>query len=151
MDDHHVKYEVSGAAATLTIDRPEARNALSERATRELHEWLTRAEQDAAVRVIVLTGGGTKVFCAGGDLSSMSSEGGFLGGHESRRNYGLLLRRIQDCTKPTIARVNGHAIAGGVGLVLACDLALAADTAEIGLPEIDRGLFPMMVVMEMGF
>ncbi len=142
----HVRYEIADQAAVLTLDRPEMRNALSEQAMRELQEDLTRAEGESGARVIVITGAGPKVFCAGGDLSSMSGDGGFLGGHEARRGYGLLLRRIQDCPKPTIARLNGHAIAGGVGLLLACDLAVAADNAEIGLPEIDRGLFPMMVM-----
>jgi enoyl-CoA hydratase/carnithine racemase len=146
MDAPHAKYEVTGHTARLTIDRPEMRNALSAQAMREIHDGLGAAEQDPAVRVVVITGGGTKVFSAGGDLSTMSQEGGFLGGHESRRAYGTLLRRIQDCTKPTIARINGHAVAGGVGVVLACDLAVMVDNAEIKLPEIDRGLFPMMVM-----
>jgi enoyl-CoA hydratase/carnithine racemase len=146
MDAPHVRFEVANQAAVLTIDRPEMRNALSEQAMRELQEGLARAEAEAAARVVVITGAGPKVFCAGGDLSTMSGDGGFLGGHEARRGYGLMLRRIQDCPKPTIARLNGHAIAGGVGLLLACDLAVAADNAEIGLPEIDRGLFPMMVM-----
>ncbi|HUB08573.1 MAG TPA: enoyl-CoA hydratase-related protein, partial [Myxococcales bacterium] len=146
MDAPHVKYEAVGQVARLTIDRPELRNAVSEQAMREIGEGLSRAEGDAAVRVVVLTGAGEKIFCAGGDLSTMSGEGGFLGGHDSRRAYGLLLKRIQDCRKPTIARVNGHALAGGLGLMLACDLAVAADTAGFGLPEIDRGLFPMQVI-----
>jgi enoyl-CoA hydratase/carnithine racemase len=146
MGDHHATYEVRGPAAWLTLDRPEMRNALSDQAMRELQEGLARAEQDPAVRVVVITGAGPKVFCAGGDLSTMSSEGGFLGGHEARRNYGATLKRIQDCTKPTVGRINGHVIAGGVGLLLACDLAVLADHGELGLPEIDRGLFPMMVM-----
>ena len=112
----------------------------------ELTEGLARAEADAAVRVVVLTGAGEKVFSAGGDLGGMSAEGGFLGGHDGRRGYGLLLKRLQDCRKPTIARLNGHALAGGLGLVLACDLAVAAEHAELGTPEIDVGLFPMMVM-----
>ncbi len=146
MDAPHVKYSVDGPVARLTLDRPEQRNALSTQAIREIGEGLARAEADAAVRAVVLTGGGDKVFCAGGDLSTLGGDGGFLGGHDSRRGYGLLLKRIQDCQKPTIARVNGHALAGGLGLVLACDLAVAADTAGLGLPEIDRGLFPMQVL-----
>ncbi|MHB8419902.1 MAG: enoyl-CoA hydratase/isomerase family protein [Myxococcales bacterium] len=146
MDAPHVRFEVRGQVAWLTLDRPEMRNALSEQAMREIGEGIERAEQDVAVRAVVLTGGGEKIFCAGGDLSTMSGEGGFLGGHESRRAYGLMLKRIQDCRKPTIARVNGHALAGGLGLVLACDIAVAADAAGFGLPEIDRGLFPMQVI-----
>ena len=107
MGERHVRFEVAGGAAVLTIDRPKARNALSAQAMAELHEGLTRAEQDASARVIVLTGAGEKIFCAGGDLTSMAGGEGFLDGHEGRRGYGLLMRRIQDAKKPTIARVNG--------------------------------------------
>ncbi len=145
MEEPHVRYELLQSTARLTIDRPQMRNALSSQAMRELEEGLARAEQDAAARVVVLTGAGSKAFCSGGDLSTMAGEG-FLEAHDARRAYGLLLRRIQDCRKPTIARVNGTALAGGLGLVLACDLAVAAPTATFGLPEIDRGLFPMQVI-----
>ncbi len=146
MEERQVQYAVKGAQALLTIDRPKARNALSPQVLAELTEGLTRAEADPAVRVIVITGAGEKVFCAGGDLSTMGGDGGFLGAHDARRAYGLLLRRLQEVKKPSIARVNGHVLAGGVGLMLACDLALICDTAEVGTPEIDVGLFPMVVM-----
>ena len=146
MEERHVQYEVRDGAAVLTLDRPRARNALSAQALAELQEGIARAEADPHVRVLVLTGAGEKVFCAGGDLTSMAAEDGFLAGHEGRRAYGLLLRRLQEVKKPSIARVNGHALAGGLGLVLACDLAVAVDTAELGTPEIDVGLFPFQVV-----
>lgn len=146
MEERHVEYEARAGAAYLTLNRPKARNALSAQAVAELHEGLARAEGDGAVRVIVLTGAGDRVFCAGGDLSSMGGGDGFLDGHDGRRGYGLLLRRIQDARKPTVARLNGHALAGGLGLVLACDVAVAVDAAELGLPEIDVGLFPFQVV-----
>lgn len=113
---------------------------------RELGAALDRLEKEPAARVVVLTGAGDKVFCAGGDLSSMAVEDGFLAGHEGRRAYGKLLERLQSFPKPTLARVNGHALAGGLGLVLACDLALMAEEAELGAPEIDVGLFPMMMM-----
>ena len=145
MEDQAVQYQVQGAAALLTINRPKARNALSSEVIGGLFESLARAEGDSAVRVVVLTGAGEKVFCAGGDLSSMTGEG-FLATHDSRRRYGELLLRLQGLKKPTLARVNGLALAGGMGLVLACDLAVMADTAELGTPEIDRGLFPMQVI-----
>jgi len=141
---HHVRYEVKGPAAVLTLDRPEQRNALSGQAISEIREGVARAEADPGVRVVVLTGAGDRVFCAGGDLSSMSGDG-FLAGHGERRSFGQLLLQLYGCAKPTVVRVNGHVLAGGVGLLLACDLAVAADHAELGLPEIDRGLFPMMV------
>jgi enoyl-CoA hydratase/carnithine racemase len=145
MDDREVTYEVQGTAARLTINREAARNALSVGVIAGLLQGLDRAEAETAVRVVVLTGAGTRAFCAGGDLGGMQGDG-FLSGHEGRRSYGALLLRLQGCAKPTIARLNGHAMAGGVGLVLASDFAIADSEANLGLPEIDRGLFPMMLL-----
>lgn len=145
MDTPEVRYEVQGHQGRLTIDREAMRNALSPAVVSGLLAGLERAEADLAVRVLVVTGAGSKVFCAGGDLGGLSGDG-FLAGHESRRAYGQLLLRLQGCRKPTVARVNGHALAGGFGLMLACDFAVAVDTAGFGTPEIDRGLFPMMVM-----
>jgi enoyl-CoA hydratase len=145
MEDTAVQYEVQGAAALLTINRPQARNALSAEVMVGLFQALARADGDVAVRAVILTGAGDRVFCAGGDLSSMTGDG-FLATHESRRRYGELLLTLQGLRKPTVARVNGHALAGGLGLVLACDLAVAVESAELGTPEIDRGLFPMQVL-----
>ena len=144
MDEREVTYEIQGSAARLTINREAARNALSPAVLSGLSEGLDKAEADAAVRVIVLTGAGSKAFCAGGDLGGLAD--GFLAGHEGRRGYGALLLKLQGCSKPTIARLNGHALAGGVGLVLASDFAICSTEAQVGLPEIDRGLFPMMVL-----
>ena len=146
MDEQQLRYEARDGRALLTIDRPSARNALSAQVVREMIDALGRAEADPAVRVIVITGAGEKVFCAGGDLSGMGMDGGPLGMHEERRAYGMLLLRIQQVRKPSIARVNGHALAGGLGLMLACDLVVAAEGAQFGTPEIDRGLFPMTVM-----
>lgn len=143
--DGEVRYEVQGGTAKLTIDREAARNALSPGVVAGLTEGLKRAEADPAVRAVVLTGAGQKVFCAGGDLGGLSGEG-FLALHDARRGYGQLLLALQGVSKPTVARVNGHALAGGLGLVLACDLAVATEDAGFGTPEIDRGLFPMMVM-----
>jgi enoyl-CoA hydratase len=140
-----VRYEIQGSQALLTLDRPKARNALSPSMVRGLLEALSRAEAAPEARVVVLTGAGERVFCAGGDLGQLG-DGGFLATHEGRRSYATLLTRVQGCTKPTVARVNGHALAGGLGLVLACDLAVAAESVELGLPEVDVGLFPMMVM-----
>lgn len=140
-----VRYAVQGGQALVTIDRPRARNALSPAVVQGLMEALGRAEADPEARVVVLTGAGEKVFCAGGDLGQMG-DGGFLATHDGRRSYATLLMRVQGCRKPTVARVNGHALAGGLGLMLACDLAVAAESAELGTPEIDVGLFPMMMM-----
>jgi len=141
-----VQHRLEGGVAVLTIDRPKQRNALSADAVKELRRRISEADSDPAVRVLVVTGTGDRAFSAGGDLSSMASGDGFLAGHEGRRAYGTLLLSLQACRKPSIARVNGHAMGGGLGLLLACDLAIAADDAELGTPEIDVGLFPMMLM-----
>ena len=145
MEGSDVRYEVKGGVATLTIDREAARNSLSPGVIAGLKAGLQRAEADPAARAIVFTGAGSRVFCAGADLGGLAQDG-FLSGHDGRRQYGQLLLSLQQVAKPTVARINGHALAGGLGLVLACDLAVAVDSAGFGTPEIDRGLFPMMVI-----
>ncbi|MGZ3444960.1 MAG: enoyl-CoA hydratase/isomerase family protein [Myxococcaceae bacterium] len=145
MEEGPVRSQVEDGQALLIIDRPAARNALSPEVVAALRAALARAEADPAVRVVVLTGAGDKVFSAGGDLGAMP-DGGYLAGHGLRRAYGGLLEALAASPLPTVARVNGHALGGGLGLVLACDLAVAVDVAELGTPEIDVGLFPMMVL-----
>jgi enoyl-CoA hydratase len=139
-----VTYRQTGSFARVTIEREAQRNTLSPQTIEALTASLNRAELDPGVRVVIVTGAGTKAFCAGADFSSMA-QNGFLDGHESRRHYPKLLLRLQSMRKPTLARINGHALAGGLGLVLACDLAVMADDCQLGTPEVDRGLFPMVV------
>ncbi len=145
MEEGPVRTQVEDGQALLTIDRPAARNALSPEVVEALRAALSHAEADPSVRVVILTGAGDRVFSAGGDLGAMP-EGGYLAGHALRRAYGGLLESLAASPLPVVARVNGHALGGGLGLVLACDLAVAVDSAELGTPEIDVGLFPMMVL-----
>jgi len=145
MEAGPVRFALEDGQALLTIDRPDARNALSGEVVEALWSGLDRAEAEPGARVVVLTGAGARAFSAGGDLTAVDGEG-FLAGHDGRRRYGLLLERIAAFPKPTLARVNGHALGGGLGLVCACDLAVAADHAQLGTPEVDLGLFPMMVL-----
>jgi enoyl-CoA hydratase/carnithine racemase len=149
MSYSEILYEVKGAVARVTLNRPEKRNPLGPTTIGELLHALERAQTDEAVRVIVLTGAG-KAFSAGGDLSSMGSGGTPLqatGGTATKPgtfvDLNLALTRVG---KPTIAMVNGHALAGGLGLVVACDVAIAADDAQLGTPEINVGLWPMMIM-----
>jgi enoyl-CoA hydratase/carnithine racemase len=144
-----ILYEVRGAIARVTLNRPDKRNPLGPTTIGELLHALDAAKADANVRVIVLTGAG-KVFSAGGDLSTMGSggtplksEGGAVTKPGTFVDLTLALTRLG---KPTIAMVNGHALAGGLGLVVTCDLAIAADDAQLGIPEINVGLWPMMIM-----
>ena len=138
-----VGYEVRGPAARVTIDRPDRHNALSAEVIAELVEQLARAAADPEVRVVVLTGAGDRAFSAGGDI------GGFRAGQEVAESAPAAISRLLDALwwhpKPTVARVNGRALGGGLGLALACDLSVAADDAEVGLPEISIGLWPHVV------
>jgi enoyl-CoA hydratase len=142
--DEVVELRTDGPVATNTINRPERRNAINPEVTRKLSESFARAEADEAIVTAVLTGAGDRAFCAGGDLGEMSSEGA-VEQHFIRAGVGELFGQMRKSRLPIVARVNGHALAGGFGLVLACDLVVAQDDAEMGTPEIDIGLWPFMV------
>jgi enoyl-CoA hydratase/carnithine racemase len=141
-----VRYEVDGAIARVTIDRPERRNAMSFDVMDGLRESAARARADEAVRVLVLTGAGEKAFCAGADLGGIADTGA-AAAHDSRGLLADLFRDFWTLGKPTIARVRGYALAGGFGLALACDFVIAADDAQFGTPEIDVGLWPYMITV----
>lgn len=145
MELKHLLYARRDAVATVTINRPDARNALSHEVVVELRAAFEEARGDAGVRVIVLTGAGT-VFSAGADLNSFRSEQPELDRHLQRRQLAELFLDMTRLGKPTLARVNGHALAGGFGLVAACDLAIAVSDAQFGMPEVNVGLFPMMIM-----
>jgi enoyl-CoA hydratase/carnithine racemase len=144
-----LRYEVDGPVARLTIDREARRNALSWALVGELREALALAKADDNVRVIVLTGAGTVAFCAGADLEGMAAGDDFTDLHEGRGQLADLFRDLYGLGKPTIARVQGYALAGGFGLALACDLVVAADDAVFGTPEITLGLWPHMITVPM--
>jgi enoyl-CoA hydratase/carnithine racemase len=133
--------------ATVTINRPERRNALSWAVIGELRAVVAAIKADPEVRVLVLTGAGEKAFCAGADLGGMAAGAGFTELHESRGELAALFLDLYELGKPTIARVRGFALAGGFGLALACDLVVAADDAVFGTPEIDVGLWPYMITV----
>jgi len=148
-----IRVERLGARAQITLTNAKRRNAISPQMTAELLSALAAAQADDGVRVIVITGEG-KTFSAGGDFSSMTSLGDSI--HppppdapppaSAHGNYGDLLLALLRCEKPTIARVNGHALGTGLGLVAACTFSVALMDAQFGTPEINVGLFPMMVM-----
>ncbi|MFN2588465.1 MAG: enoyl-CoA hydratase/isomerase family protein [Actinomycetota bacterium] len=135
---------VDAGVATITISREDRRNALGPAVVRGLTAALAAAEDDPAVFVAVLTGAGDRAFCAGGDLAG-STATSKTGGRRERGEVGALFRRLRESPLPVVARVNGHALAGGFGLMLSCDLVVAAADAELGMPEVDVGLWPFMV------
>jgi methylglutaconyl-CoA hydratase len=148
MSDELVLYEVRPPAAVLTINRPDRRNALSRGLIQALGEAFGRARDDAAVRCVVLMGAGP-AFCAGMDLAELQES---LAAPETAPVWddALRLARVYDLIytlpKPTVAAVNGAAVAGGAGLVSVCDLALAVPGAKFGYPEVRRGLVAAMVL-----
>lgn len=141
-----IAVHVEDRIAQVMIDRPERRNALSGEVVEELIASFVALGKREDVGVIVLTGAGEKVFCAGGDLGDQNMQSGALSMHHSRKSFMELMLAMQRCEKPIIARVNGHALGGGFGLALNCDLVVASDRATFGMPEIKVGLFPMMIM-----
>lgn len=136
---------VEGAVATITLNKPERKNPLGPEMVNELCYALDDAKHDADVRVVVLTGAG-KAFSAGGDLKQMGGGEGDSQPLPPLGSYPDLLLRFTSLGKPTIARIPGVAMGGGLGIVAACDFAVACQSATFGTPEIKRGLFPMMIM-----
>jgi enoyl-CoA hydratase/carnithine racemase len=141
-----VRYEVGGGVATLTLDSPANRNALSSTLVARLHEGLRAAAADPSVRVVVLAHTGN-TFCAGADLSEATSGPVDPEGPAAGRARALagLLRAIVELPKPVIAAVDGHVRAGGMGLVAACDLAVAGEAATFALTEARLGVAPSII------
>jgi len=141
MPDPHLLYRVENNIASFTINREDRRNAISIETIQLFLQYLDEAETDPEVRVILITGVGDKAFCAGADLGSDASgeiQQGF-------QRYAQLLKRLSGYPKPVVARVNGACMAGGMGLMLACDIVIARNDAKFGTPEVNVGLWPMMI------
>jgi enoyl-CoA hydratase len=147
-----------GAVTVITLNRPEAANSLDPETISGIGRALVDAEQDDSVRAVVLTGAGDRVFCAGMDLKAFTE--GRRGGTGDGPGLEVLNRQVYP--KPTIAAVNGAAVAGGFELAIACDLIVAADHARFGIPEVKRGLvaagggtrlprrLPLAIALELG-
>jgi enoyl-CoA hydratase/carnithine racemase len=132
--------------ATIALNQPEKRNPLSAAMLRDLAAALDWARDDADVRVVVLTGAGDKAFCAGADLgSSFDVAEGEIARHHGRRAIAELFEQMRTLGKPIVGRVNGHALAGGFGLACACDILISVDSASFGTPEVNVGVWPMMI------
>jgi enoyl-CoA hydratase/carnithine racemase len=138
-----IRYQISGAVVVITIDRPEAMNALDQAHNGELAAAIHRYQDDSTLRAAVLTGGGDRAFCAGADLREMLP--GFRAEVRAGRNppwvFGGITGAAQD-GKPIIAAVNGHALAGGLEMALACDIRIASPNAKFGLAETKLAITP---------
>jgi len=140
-----VLVSVQGHVATVTLNRPEQRNPLSATMLRDLATAFRWCQQETEVRVVVLTGAGDRVFCAGADLNSFDGGMTDLERHRSRDLFVDLFTLMESLGKPIVGRINGHALAGGIGLACACDLLVSTDTATFGTPEINVGIWPFMI------
>ncbi|WDP89543.1 MAG: enoyl-CoA hydratase/isomerase family protein [Desulfobacter sp.] len=137
-------YEKKGAVGWITINRPQQGNTISPEAIFLFIEYLDKAEADKGVRAVCLTAAGERIFCSGADLG-----GAMQASSEEKEKmfnaYAGLLARIAQFPKPTVARINGHCLAGGTGFMLGCDIVVAREDAKFGTPEVNVGLFPMMI------
>ncbi|HET9886374.1 MAG TPA: enoyl-CoA hydratase-related protein, partial [bacterium] len=134
-----IRLDIADAIATITIDRPDARNAIDRETIREIREALERTRGDEACRVLIVTGAGDKVFVSGADVRTLlarTTKDVLAAGNN------LLFREIEELPIPTIAAVNGFALGGGLELALACDIRVASENAKMGLPETGLGILP---------
>jgi enoyl-CoA hydratase/carnithine racemase len=141
MADEQLLYQKENQVARITINREAQRNAITPEAIALFHDFLGRAEGDEDVRAVLVTGAGGKAFCTGAQLGDGMSEGG----KKVFAEYARLLKRLALFPKPTVARVKGFCLAGGMGFMLACDLVIASDDSAFGTPEVNVGLWPMMI------
>jgi enoyl-CoA hydratase len=141
-----VRYAVADAVATIALDDPDTRNALSDALLDELHAAFTRAKEDEEVRCVVLTSTHDKVFSSGGNLRGFAEGEPLAHKFEGIRRFPDLFRLIGELGKPTLCAANGHVLAGALGLALACDLIVAREGVRFGTPEINVGVFPFMIM-----
>ena len=142
-----VRFQTStSGVATITLDDPETRNALSDELLDALIATFERARDDTAVRCVVLTSSHEKVFSSGGNLAGFAAEVPLVHKHTGTERFPRLFRLIGELGKPTLCAANGHVLAGALGLALACDLIVAKAGARFGTPEINVGVFPFMIM-----
>src|SRR5207302_1400540 len=139
-------YAVAEGVATISLNQPDTRNALSDDLLRELTEAFEAARDDNEVRCVVLTSTHDRVFSAGANLGGFAAEVPLVHKHFATERFPRLFRLIGELGKPTLCAANGHVLAGALGIALACDLIVAREGAEFGTPEINVGAFPFMIM-----
>lgn len=138
-------YEIADGVATISLNQPETRNALSDELLAELLDALAAAKDDEAVRCVVLASTHEKVFSSGGNLAGFAAQAPLVHKHFATERFPNVFRALGQLGKPSLCAAGGHVLAGALGLALACDLVIARDGARFGTPEINVGLFPFMI------
>jgi enoyl-CoA hydratase len=142
-----LRYDVSErGVATIALDQPESRNALSDELLGELIAALEAAREDPAVRCVVLASTHERVFSAGADLAGFAAEVPLVEKHFATERFPRLFRLLGELGKPSICAAGGHVLAGALGIALACDLVIAREGVRFGTPEINVGVFPFMIM-----
>jgi enoyl-CoA hydratase len=141
-----LRYDVADGVATIALDQPDTRNALSDALLSDLHAALLAARDDAQVRCVVLTSTHDKVFSSGANLAGFAADVPLVHKHFGIERFPALFKLIGELGKPTICAANGHVLAGALGLALACDLIVAKEGVRFGTPEINVGAFPFMIM-----
>jgi enoyl-CoA hydratase len=145
-ESEKVLYEVADGVATVTLNDPEKRNMLSGQMLAELVAAMKAARDSDDVRAVVLTGAGEKVFCAGADLGGFGADAPLIEKHFASDLFLEFFRLMPRLGKPSLCALNGHVLAGGMGLALSCDLLIAKQGATFSTPEINVGAFPYMIM-----
>jgi enoyl-CoA hydratase/carnithine racemase len=141
-----IRYEIAEGIATVTLDQPDTRNALSNELLGELIDVYEAARDDDSVRCVVLTSSHDRVFSSGANLAGFSGDVPLVHKHLGSERFVRLFRLIGELGKPTLCAANGHVLAGSLGIALAHDLVIAREGAEFGTPEINVGAFPFMIM-----
>src|SRR4051812_30503899 len=141
-----LRYDVADGVATITLDQPETRNALSDDLLDDLIAAFEAARDEEAVRCVVLTSSHDKVFSSGANLGGFAAEVPLAHKHAAIERFPRLFRLIGELGKPTLCAANGHVLAGALGVALACDLIVAKEGVRFGTPEINVGVFPFMIM-----
>lgn len=141
MPQEDLHFRVQDSVAHFIIDREKQRNALNLETISLFLTHLDQAQSDETVRAVLISGAGDKAFCTGADLVSAAEERL----DEGIRRYARLMKKLAGYPKPVVARVNGDCLAGGMGLMLACDIVISRNDVKFGTPEVNVGLFPMMI------
>jgi len=144
MSNNDLLYEVKDNIAYFIINREEKRNALNANIMNSFIDYFDKAEKDNEIRVVCITGAGDKAFCSGADLASGSSSP-LDKGVDGPNTFVTLMKKMSKFPKPIVGKINGFCLAGGTGLMLSCDIVVAHEEVKFGTPEVNVGLFPMMI------